>query len=120
LSFGLVLYEMATGRQAFKGETMAAVRDAILNLAPTLVRQLNSEIPLKLEEIINKAIEKERSLRYQSSGDLRADLKRRKRDTDSGRVGVAQTPPVTLSFSPSGPSGRGWSRGAGPGEGIRR
>jgi eukaryotic-like serine/threonine-protein kinase len=89
-SFGLVLYEMATGQQAFKGETMAVVRDAILNLAPAPVRELNPEVPPKLEEIINKVIEKDRELRYQRAADIRADLKSLKGDTDSsrGRVGL--------------------------------
>jgi serine/threonine protein kinase/Tol biopolymer transport system component len=84
-SFGLVLYEMATGQQAFKGETVTVVRDAILSLSPTPVRQWNPEVPAKLEEIISKALEKDRELRYHSSGDLRADLKRLKREVDSGR-----------------------------------
>jgi serine/threonine protein kinase len=113
-SFGLVLYEMATGEQAFKGETVAAVRDAILSLSPRPARQLNSEVPARLEEIINKAIEKDRGLRYQHVADIQADLKRLKRATDSGRAGV-----LPLAPGPS-PSGRGWSRDAGPGEGLRR
>jgi len=128
-SFGLVLYEMATGEQAFKGETVAAVRDAILSLSPTPARQLNSELPPRLEEIINKALEKDRGLRYQHADDIQTDLKRLKRDIDSARAGVL---PLTPGPSPSGkgepkplevlpsPSGRGWSRGAGPGEGRRR
>jgi serine/threonine protein kinase/Tol biopolymer transport system component/DNA-binding winged helix-turn-helix (wHTH) protein len=84
-SFGLVLYEMATGRQAFGGETAAALRDAILNRAPVSAWQLNRGVPAKLEEIINKAIEKDRGLRYQHAAEICADLKRLKRDTDSGR-----------------------------------
>jgi eukaryotic-like serine/threonine-protein kinase len=87
-SFGLVLYEMATGQQAFKGETVTVVRDAILSLSPTPVRQLNPELTAKLEEIIHKALEKDRELRHEHASDIRTDLKRLKRDTDSGR-GVA-------------------------------
>jgi serine/threonine protein kinase/DNA-binding winged helix-turn-helix (wHTH) protein/Tol biopolymer transport system component len=114
-SFGVVLYEMATGQQAFKGDTTAMVRNAILSLSPTPARQLNSEVPPRLEEIINKALEKDRGLRYQHAVEIQADLKRLRRDTDSGRVGAALTAPLTPSASPSG---RGWP--AGPGEGIRR
>ena len=90
-SFGLVLYEMATGQQAFKGETAAVVRDAILNRAATPARQLNPEVPLKLEEIINKTLEKDRDLRCQTAAELRADLQRLKRDTESGRSPTTAT-----------------------------
>jgi serine/threonine protein kinase/Tol biopolymer transport system component len=92
-SFGAVLYEMATGRQAFDGETSAAVFDAILNRAPVEPVRLNSAVPSELERIIGKALEKDKDLRYQNSADLRADLKRLKRDTDSGRsaASVAST-----------------------------
>ena len=84
-SFGVVLYEMATGEQAFKGETTAVVRDAILNVAPAPARELNPEVPLKLEEIVNKTLEKDRDLRYQHAADIRTDLMRLKRDAYSGR-----------------------------------
>ncbi|MGD0008002.1 MAG: protein kinase [Terriglobia bacterium] len=87
-SLGVVLYEMATGRQAFPGSTAAAVYEGILHKAPTSPLQLNAELPVKFEEIINKALEKNRELRYQSAAELRADLKRLKRDTDSGRTGA--------------------------------
>ncbi len=85
-SFGAVLYEMATGRQAFSGNTTAVIHEAILNRAPTALVRLNPQIPPRLEEIVNKALEKERKLRYQNASDLRADLQRLKRDTESARV----------------------------------
>jgi serine/threonine-protein kinase len=88
-SFGVVLYEMATGQPAFSGATPAVIHDAILNRAPTSALRLNPELPAKLEEIINKALEEDREVRYQTASDLRADLKRLKRDTGSGRSAVA-------------------------------
>jgi eukaryotic-like serine/threonine-protein kinase len=84
-SFGAVLYEMATGRQAFYGTTTAVINDAILNRAPASVTSANPQLPPKLEEIINRLLEKDRDLRYQSAADLRSELKRLKRDTSSGR-----------------------------------
>ena len=84
-SLGVVLYEMATGRQAFPGSTTAAIFDGILNKAPTSPVRLNPELPAKLEEVINKALEKDRDLRYQHASEIRGDLKRLKRDTDSSR-----------------------------------
>jgi serine/threonine protein kinase/Tfp pilus assembly protein PilF len=84
-SFGLVLYEMVTGRLAFPGNTSGVIFHAILSQAPVSPLRLNPQLPPKLEEIINKALEKDRRLRYQSAADLRTDLARLKRDTDSGR-----------------------------------
>ena len=87
-SFGAVLYEMATGRLAFPGNTAALIHDAILNRAPTPASQLNPILPTKLDEIITKALEKNQKLRYQHASEMRTDLQRLKRDTESGRTAV--------------------------------
>jgi serine/threonine protein kinase/Tfp pilus assembly protein PilF len=85
-SFGVVLYEMATGRLPFPGSTSAVIFHAILSQAPVPPQQLNPQIPSKLEEIIHKTLEKDRKLRYQTAADLRSDLARLKRDTDTSRT----------------------------------
>jgi len=90
-SFGAVLYEMTTGQLAFPGNTTAVIHDAILNRAPIPASKSNPQIPVELERIIDKALEKDRKLRYQTASDLRADLKRLKRDTSSGKVPIASS-----------------------------
>ncbi len=103
-SFGAVLYEMTTGTLPFRGETSGSVFDSILNRQQTSIVRLNPDVPVRLEEIIVKALEKDRDLRYQTGGELRADLRRLKRDTESGRV------MATSAISSAAVAPRRWSR----------
>jgi eukaryotic-like serine/threonine-protein kinase len=90
-SFGVVLYEMVTGIIPFRGETSGVIAEAILNRPPVAPVRLNPDLPPKIEEVINKALEKDRKLRYQNAADIRTDLQRLKRDSDSGRTASSAT-----------------------------
>jgi serine/threonine protein kinase len=96
-SFGAVLYEMATGALPFHGESSAVICEAIMNRTPIAVVRLNHEVSPKLEDIINRALEKDRDLRYQSAKDMRAELQRLKRDTETSRVIAASSGPVSAA-----------------------
>jgi eukaryotic-like serine/threonine-protein kinase len=117
-SFGAVLYEMATGRKAFAGNTVAIIHDAILNRVPVPAGRLKPEIPPKLEEVIGKSLEKDRKLRYQSATEIRTDLQRLRRDTQPGAAVMspaAAVGPVSTAEKPQipGPVNRNWALVAG-------
>ena len=108
-SFGVVLYEMATGHPAFSGSTSAVIFEGILTKAPVSPVRLNPTLPAEIERILNKSLEKDRKLRYQSAADMRADLQRLKRDTDSGRsaaVSAVDMPAVSGAVAAAPSSGR--------------
>jgi TolB-like protein len=118
-SFGVVLYEMATGRPAFTGRTTAVIFNEILNKTPTAPARVNPDVPAKLDESIDRCLEKDRELRYHSAADIRADLKRLQRDIDSGRARTPSRTPVDERGAPSDgppqaspPSGSGGLRGS--------
>jgi serine/threonine protein kinase/tetratricopeptide (TPR) repeat protein len=116
-SFGAVLYEMGTGQLPFRGDSTATVFDAILNRAPVAAVRLNPDVPPEFERIVNKALEKDRELRYQHAADMRADLKRLKRETESRPVAASESAPGTTIRESGGASeaNRSGAAGSGPG-----
>src|SRR5437016_3850068 len=99
-SFGVVLYEMATGTLPFRGESSGIIFDGIMNRTPLPPLRLNPDLPPKLEDVINRALEKDRELRYQDAADMKSELLGLKRDTETGRVGVASSASVTVAEAP--------------------
>jgi serine/threonine protein kinase/Tfp pilus assembly protein PilF len=106
-SFGAVLYEMATGDVPFHGESSAVICEAIMNRAPVAVVRLNHDVPAKLEDIINKALEKDSNLRYQHASEMRSDLQRLKRDTDTGRMAMSSSAAVEQTGAAPGAQSSG-------------
>src|SRR5438874_1437097 len=103
-SFGVVLYEMVTGALPYRGETSGVIFEAILNRAPVPPVRLNPDLPTKFEDIINRALEKDRDLRYQHASEMKAELMRLKRDTDTGRRAAIQDEPSATTPSGSTPA----------------
>jgi serine/threonine protein kinase/Flp pilus assembly protein TadD len=105
-SFGAVIYEMATGALPFRGDTSGVISEAILNREPVAPVRLNPDLPAQLDGIIGKALEKDRNLRYQHAADMRTDLQRLKRDTDSGRSAILTSAPFSASTTAVGSASR--------------
>src|SRR3984957_5570949 len=113
-SFGIVLYEMATGSMPFRGETSGVIFDAIMNRAPVAPVRLNPELPPKLEDVINRALEKDRDLRYQHAVDIKSELLRLKRDMESGRSSaVGSSPSVPMAGDVGHTEPQGWGPAVG-------